>query len=68
MAEGGTCHNTKRKRLSEARLLSRDGRGRDLSGHGKKAPNKGHALAGDGRGWYLSGKGKKETERGTLTS
>ena len=41
MAEGGSCHKTKRKRLSEARLLSRGGRGWDLSRHGKKATKQG---------------------------
>ena len=35
-AEGRTCQDTKRNRTREAYSRSGDGRGRDLSGHGKK--------------------------------
>ena len=37
MAEGGTSQDTERKQPSEGHSLSRDGRGRDKSGNGKKA-------------------------------
>src|SRR5579863_7343024 len=40
-AWGGTCHNTERKRPSEGHSLAGDGRGRDLSEHGKKATEQG---------------------------
>ena len=36
MVEGGTCQNTKRKRLSEGKSLPGDDREKDLSGQGKK--------------------------------
>src|SRR5205807_1458902 len=36
MAEGGTCRDTERSRLSKRNSLPRNGKGRDLSGHGKK--------------------------------
>ena len=39
--EGGICQDTERKRLSEAHSRSRDGRGRDLLGHGKKLTEQG---------------------------
>ena len=42
-AEGGICQNTERNRLSEAHSRSRDGRGRNLSGHRKK-PTEGGTL------------------------
>ena len=45
MAEGGTCQDTERKRLTEAHSLPGDGRERDLSGHGKKPIDRG-ALTG----------------------
>ena len=35
-AEGGTCQDMERNRLTEAHSLPGDSRGRDLSGHGKK--------------------------------
>ena len=36
MAEGGTCQDTERNQPTKAHSLPGDGRGRDLSGHGKK--------------------------------
>jgi hypothetical protein len=36
MAEGGTCRDTERSRLSKRNSLPRNGKGRDLSGHGKE--------------------------------
>jgi len=36
-AEGAICQDTERKQQSKAHLLSGDRRGRDLSGHGRKA-------------------------------
>ena len=41
MAEGGTCQDTERNRPSKAHSRSRDGRGRDLSGYGKKKTKQG---------------------------
>ena len=35
-AETGTCEDTERNRPTEAHSHTRDGRGRDLSGHEKK--------------------------------
>ena len=35
-AEGGTCQDAKKTRPSGAHSRSGDGRGRDLSGHGKR--------------------------------
>ena len=39
--EGGNCQDTKRNRPTEAHSHSGDGRGRDLSGHGKKSIDRG---------------------------
>jgi len=39
-AEGGTCQDTEGKRLSKAHSLPGDRRGRDLSGHRRKATKK----------------------------
>ena len=65
-AEGGTCQDTERSRPSEAGSHSRDGRGRDLSGDGKK-PTDRSALTF----WRRQREGLvrtwKETERGALT-
>ena len=36
-AEGGAHQNTERKRLNKGYSLSRDSRGRDISGHRKEA-------------------------------
>ena len=41
MAGGGTCQDTERNWPSEAHSLSGDGRGRNLSGHGKKLTERG---------------------------
>ena len=41
MATGGSCQDMERNRPSEAYSLSGDGRGRDLSGHGRKPTNRG---------------------------
>ena len=35
-AEGGTCQDTERRRLSETHSLTGDNKGRNLSGHGKE--------------------------------
>jgi len=40
-AEGGTSQNTERKQLSKGHSPTRDGRGKDKSGHGKKAVGQG---------------------------
>ena len=40
-AEGGTCQDTESNQPTEAHSLPRDGRGRDVSGHGKKPTNQG---------------------------
>ena len=40
-AEEGTCQDTERDRPTEAYSPTRDGRGRDLSGHRKKPTNRG---------------------------
>ena len=40
-AEGGTCQDTERNRPTKAHSLPGDGRGRDLSGHGKEANDQG---------------------------
>ena len=47
-AEGGTCHGRTRKRLSEVHSRPGNGRRMDLSGHGKKPPDRG-ALTSWGR-------------------
>ena len=66
MAEGGTCQDTERNRPSDAHSLSRDSRGRDSSGHGKKATEK-RALTS----WRRQREGfvrtRKETDRMTRT-
>jgi hypothetical protein len=48
-AEEGTCQDTERNRPRKAHSLPRDGRGRNLSGHGKNPTERG-ILAGDGSG------------------
>jgi len=40
-AERGTSQDMERKQLSKGHSLSRDGRGRDKSGHGKKLMEQG---------------------------
>ena len=66
-AEGGTCRDTERMRRSEGHSLPGDGKGRDLSGGGKRRPSDVHPLPGDGRERYLSGNGNNAIDRGTLT-
>ena len=41
MAKEGACQGTERNRPSEAHSRSRDGKGRGLSGHGKKQTERG---------------------------
>ena len=67
MAEGGTCQDTERNRASKANSPPGDGRGRDLSRHGRNQPSEAHSLSGNGRGRDLSGHGNKKTEQGALT-
>ena len=67
-AEGATCQDTERNRLTEPHSLPGDGRGSDLSGHRKKSTDRVHSLAGDSRGSDLSGHRKKSTDRGALTT
>ena len=40
-AEGGTCQDMERNRPTEVHSLARDGRGMDVSGHGKKSTDRG---------------------------
>ena len=66
--EGGTCQDTERNRPSEVHSLSGNGRGRDLSGHGKN-PTERSALTF----WRQQREGlvriwKEPTERGALTN
>jgi len=63
---GGICQDTERNQPTKGHSLSKDHRGRDLSGHGMKA--KGHSLPGDHRWRDLSGHEKKEAEQGALTN
>ena len=41
MVEGGTCQDTERNRPKDAHSRTEDGRGRDLSGDGKKPTDRG---------------------------
>jgi hypothetical protein len=45
MAEGGTCQDKERNRLTEGHSLSGDSRGRDLLGHRKKPTDRGALTA-----------------------
>ena len=67
-AKRGTCQNTERTRPSKGHLPTGDGRGRDLSEHGKKATSGRHPLPGDSIGGTSSEDKKKATERGAPTS
>ena len=58
-AERGTCQDTERNRPTEAHSQTGDGRGKDLSGHGKKLTDEARSHPGDGRGRHLSGHGNK---------
>ena len=66
MAEGGTCQDTERNRPSKAHSRSRDGRGRDLSGQGKKKTERGALTY-----WRYQREGlvstRKETNRARYT-
>jgi len=43
--EGGTCQDSERKEPSKGHSQTRDHRGRDLSGHGKKPTNRGAPMS-----------------------
>ena len=65
-ASGGTCQDMERNRPTEAHSLSGDGRGRDLSGDGKKPAEQGALTS-----WRRQGEGlvrtRKETNRAKHT-
>ena len=63
--EGGTCQDTERNRPTEAHSQTGDGKGRDLSGHGKKLTDRG-ALTNWRRQKRLV-RTRKETGRETPT-
>ena len=65
-AEGGTCHDTATNRASKAHSRPGDGRGRDLSGHGRKPTEQGALTT-----WRQQREGhvraRKETDRARHT-
>ena len=63
-----TSQDMKTKQLSKGHSPTRDGRGKDKSGHRKKVIKQGHSLPGDSRGRDKSGHVKKPTRQGALTS
>ena len=68
MAEGGSCQDTKRNQLSESHSRSGDGRGRDLSGCGKKLTEWGELTSWRQQKEGLIGTRKKPTKRDALTN